>query len=288
MNRFITPASIANEIMLLRDVYQGSILLVEGPSDKRVYSKFVNHEHCEIIIAHGKENALVAVDIIDSYEFDGVLSIVDADFSRLEGWEPSNSNVLLTDTHDLESMILYSPALDHVLSEFGSQDKINKFMKTHGSTPRNAILNAAIPLGCLRFISFQRNLNLKFEGLKFKNLLRYKSQLRVILSRLVNCVCALSQDHRGDRSELITSIELELQKDHDPWQLVCGHDMVFILTISLWHLFGTNRQNQVTLDMVNRILHVSYQEIHFRQSQLYSSIINWEAQSGFQILFTMN
>ena len=50
-------------------------------------------------------------------------------FDILEGTVPLSQNLLFTDTHDLETMLLNSPALEKVLSEHGSETKINNFAK---------------------------------------------------------------------------------------------------------------------------------------------------------------
>lgn len=56
------------------------------------------------------------MSILEKDAFLGVLAIVDADFDILESKLPESKNVLFTDAHDLETMIMKSFALEKVLS----------------------------------------------------------------------------------------------------------------------------------------------------------------------------
>jgi hypothetical protein len=52
---------------------------------------------------------------------------VDADFDRIEGRTPPSANLVFTDLHDLECMLIRSTAFDALLSEFGSSEKLQRF-----------------------------------------------------------------------------------------------------------------------------------------------------------------
>ena len=124
MTDVITPESIATSILLLRAVHKGSVLIVEGYSDSRLYGKFIDGDNCQIVNAYNKSSAVRVTELLEKKNFFGIVTIVDADFWSIEGYEHPSSNILRTDTHDLETMLVSSPALDHVLAEYGSQDKI--------------------------------------------------------------------------------------------------------------------------------------------------------------------
>src|SRR5262245_66524444 len=104
--------------------------LVEGQDDKGFVER---HTNCHGIIAHGRPNVLAAVDILGRHpSFPGVLGIVDADFSRLEGQVAFGPNILVTDFHDMEVALLVSPALYHVLNEIGDVERISTFVRHIG------------------------------------------------------------------------------------------------------------------------------------------------------------
>jgi len=119
------PDDMANEIILTRDDPGNkflSFLLVEGHTDRNFYRRFTNPYKCQITITYSKSTALQVVSILEQEAFPGILAIVDADFDILEGKLPDSSNVLFTDAHDLETMLMKSPALERVLIEFGSSE----------------------------------------------------------------------------------------------------------------------------------------------------------------------
>jgi len=143
-----------------------AFLLVEGSTDERVYKHFIGEDKCQIIVTHSKDNAIKALVILEKDKLLGVLAIVDADFMVLEEMQPSSQNLLLTDMHDLELMIINSPALEKVLVELGSTEKISKLEKTYKKDIRSLLLESAMPIGYLRWVSLREKLSLKFETLK--------------------------------------------------------------------------------------------------------------------------
>lgn len=117
---------IVNKIIVTRK-YPGndtqSFLVVEGSTDEKLYRSFIDEDKCQIIVADGKTPAIEVLSLLKKEHFVGVLALVDADFDILEG-KPAIENVLLTDTHDLETMLMRSPALAKVLREFSSPNKV--------------------------------------------------------------------------------------------------------------------------------------------------------------------
>lgn len=161
MRAYLTANDIANDIRMIRSRHSGAILVVEGDKDARVYNRFFNNTKCKITPSNGKDNAIKALAILEKSNFKGVLTIIDADFWRLDGIKPSSPHLLLTDTHDLENMILRSGALEIILSEFGSSVKIKNF----GKPIQDTLLESGLLIGLFRWLSSpgQDNLNLKFK-----------------------------------------------------------------------------------------------------------------------------
>ena len=57
---------------------------------------------------------------------------MDADFDLLDEIPVSSLNVMRGDCHDLEALLVRSPALDRVLREFGSAGKMQRFVSKAG------------------------------------------------------------------------------------------------------------------------------------------------------------
>ncbi len=85
MLEYHTGDTIVNEIDMIRTAFSGGILLLEGENDSKFFQKFVDENQCYIIISHGKENAVEAIDITHSENKKGILAMVDADFWRIDG-----------------------------------------------------------------------------------------------------------------------------------------------------------------------------------------------------------
>jgi len=104
MRDSITIYSIANRARQLRTVYQhrhrcnGTCLIVEGELDQQVYYNLIDSSKCYIVMGHGKEKAVGALQELEKNNFAGVLCIIDADFSVLSGEEIASKNILITDT----------------------------------------------------------------------------------------------------------------------------------------------------------------------------------------------
>lgn len=278
-----TVYSIINTARMMRTQYTGTILIVEGSTDARVYGRLVSKTECRLIPATGKDKAVGALELLENGGFDGVLTIVDADFQRLDGIEPNSSNLLLTDSHDLETMILHSDALDNVLSEFGSAREIEKLCRPI----RYILLEGGLPIGYLRWLSSptKDDLSLKFKELSFDKFVDEKT-LCVDVDNLIRELKTNSKDSALDDNVTKLKVMTLMGEGHDPWQVCSGHDLVLILSIGLRNIFGNPRRGKtVTSDHVDGIIRLAYNYSHFRLTQLHNSIKDWEnANPPFKVL----
>lgn len=282
MKAYITADDIANTVRMMRTQHTGTILIVEGHKDMRVFDNLVNKVECKLLPAYGKDNATNALDMLEKDNFDGVLAIVDSDFWKLEGFVPSTPNLLTTDTHDLETMLIASGALDKVLSEYGSSNRIKRLSKPL----RMLLLDSGLPLGILRWLSSptKYNLRLKFKGLTFDRFVD-KSTLGVNVDTLINEVKTNSQKTTLNSQSIKNNIIALVKTGHDPWQVCAGHDLVEILLIGFKNVFGNRKVRNITLDLIDSSLRIAYEYIYFSSTQLHKSIKNWErSNSSFKVL----
>lgn len=117
MREHLTGDILANSVRMERQQYAGSFLVVEGTTDAAFFRAYIDGEACRIIVADDKAKALEILEILNSDSFDGAVAIVDADFDRIVGSDNPPRNVFLTDQHDLDCMLLMSPALDKLVEE---------------------------------------------------------------------------------------------------------------------------------------------------------------------------
>lgn len=275
MREFLTDHRDANKIRLLRSTHTGTFLLVEGDSDKKFYGRFIDPNTCQLVIISGKPSSkqriIDVLQILEKDNFLGVVAIVDADFDHLEVNIVNHPNLLRTDTHDLETMLIQSPAFDKVLTEFGSEDKISQFSEDI----RQVLVQSGTSIGYLRWISVNENLNLKFEGLAFKKFIN-EDTLKIDELKLIEEVKNKSQK-QSLKNETLQKVLIEkYNPNDDPWQVCCGHDLVAILSLGLGKAIGSEKSQTVTQESLERSLRLAYEEIHFKSTQLYLDLSVWE------------
>jgi Protein of unknown function (DUF4435) len=281
VREFLTDDREANQIRLRRSSFSGTFLLVEGSSDNVFYQRFIDKIVCQIVVMAGKIRVIGVLDILNKSNFDAVLAIVDADFDRLENSVYEGVNLLYTDTQDLETMLIDSPALDKVIAEFGSEEKIAKLQLD----VRISLVEAGRSIGYLRWISQCDRLNLTFSDLKFSKFIDDKT-LQMNELDLIQEVKNKSQAFSVKTEYLQQRIADEKNKGFNPWQVCCGHDLVEILALGLRKAIGTM---SVDVDSLERNLRLAYEEVYFRKTQLWVNIRQWESNNQlFQVLAQEN
>lgn len=289
MRNLITPNRTANTIRLQRQSYNGTFLIVEGKYDKLVYQRFIDDNECRLTVpfeTDNKNNIINTIEILEQDNFQGFLAILDADFMIVEQNEPLSSNILLTDTHDLETMILQSPAFNNFLLEFASENKLSMIVQKTGRDVLDTLLEIAVHIGYLRWFSTQNGLNLKFEGLDFKKFINMRN-LEFSKSDLIKTVKNNSKRFDINEEHIQSQLEQLRDTDQDPWQICCGHDFINILSISLQRVYGTYNTGQVESIMITRILRLAYEYDYFRKSLLFRSIQDWELMNQpFRLLLS--
>ncbi len=279
----ITAARVANAIRQERSQYAGAFLIVEGQTDARVYDRHVKTASCRVVVAHNKENAVTALEILDHDSFVGVLAIVDADFDRLDGKTVQSKNLYLTDTHDLETMMLQSRAMEKLLREFGSTQKQEKFTEKRGKGIRAVLLEEGSHVGYLRWISLRHSHALKFEGLNYRDFVDHPT-LVVNLADLIQTVKNHSQKLHIPTEQLQQQIEAIKDEAHDLWQVCCGHDLIGLLSVGLHQAVGSRDWKKIEMEILEGNLRLAYEDIWFQATQLFASIRQWEAiNSPFEV-----
>ena len=81
----------------------------------------------------------------------------------------TSDNIITLETVDLEALLIRSSALDRVMVEFGSSEKIAKF----DQEVREILLSAALPIGCLRLHSLRAGVSLKIWGTQVRKISRF-------------------------------------------------------------------------------------------------------------------
>jgi hypothetical protein len=265
---------------MLRMQHGGAFLLLEGSTDTQVFTNLVVLAACKIVSCGGKPNALEASSILVSRGVNGVLTIVDADFSRLAGQTVRKSHVLLTDTHDIETMLLESPAFDKVLREYGSSEKCDSLK----CSVRDLLLDSGACLGYLRWSSRQHDMKLTFSGIAFKRFVE-RDDLSIKVDAMIRVV-VLNSGQQG-----LTDIEIAEKSDelrdpsHDLWQVCCGRDLIELLSIGLLRCLATRELREVGPTSLEKALRLAFEPRFFEAFPLCDAIRQWEKSNApYQVL----
>jgi hypothetical protein len=283
MREFITVDREVTAIRLRRTKFSGSFLLVEGGTDKTFYERFIDKVACQVVTTSGKpsskQRAIEILGILGKDNFQGILAIVDADFDHLKGL-PSIPNLIRTDTHDLETMLIQSPALDKVIAEIGSEVKIAQFSQD----VRSLLLAAGKPIGYLLWISLLQSRNLTFSEIRFNKFID-EQNLKIDEIKLIQEVKNKSKNYSLKSEILQQDIRNQKRIDHDPWQICCGHHLVEILSLGLRMAIGSAKSSDVEPSVLELILRLAYEDAYFYETQIYLSIRQWESSNRlFRVL----
>ncbi len=272
MRDYLTSHDISNTISMMRTAFDGTILVVEGITDMRLYGRFTNHEKSEIIIAHSREKVVQSVTENSGRRKDTkILGITDADLDRMRG-KNVKPPLFVTDYRDSESTMISSEALKRVLWEYGDKDKIEAYERTHGPILDKA-MEAAYPLGLLMFISDKRGYKLSFKDLNFRAFI--DKNMKCDLKLMINEVLNNSRYRSVDFSTLMNQLKDEISKNR-PFSEVCrGHDLVDVLVIGFRDIFGAYNASKMNEGGLGGALRLSYDDSDFVKTNLYKDTSAW-------------
>ena len=282
MKEFLTGDTTANQVRLLRTQFAGAFVIVEGDDDYSVYKGLLSPNCCQLVPAYGKQKALSAQAVLDEGFFIGAVTIVDSDFDRLTGTKPTSSNVALTDGHDLECLICNSLALDRVLETFTSRGKLEAFVTRIAMTVRQRVVESAAKIGYLLWASRENEWSLDFKELKFSKFVD-ATALSIDATQLLKAVRDKSQRHDLPEILLVQEIQKRESLTNDVWQASRGHDIAGILSFALTSLIGNMNSNDVTVEIIERSLRLTFRPAEFAVTELWKSLSEWSSKTGFAL-----
>jgi len=281
VREFLKATDIANEISMKRSFFNGSFLVVEGVTDGRLYGKFIDSLECGIVPAHSKDNVILSVREVSRRRNDKkVIGIVDSDSDRLNDVVYGHP-LFMTDCRDLETMMLRSSALTHVLSEYADPNKLSSFVNRYGGI-RDVLISACYPLGVLMYLSEENEYGLSFRDIEHQQFVD-KKNLRTDTETMVNAVVKNSPHVRVGTDTLMTHLRKELKKEHDPWNVCRGHDLVAVLTVGLREIFGSYNCRNIRHGELAGALRLAYDRTSFETTALFKDTKEWSSSRNIKI-----
>ncbi|EDN70704.1 cytoplasmic protein [Beggiatoa sp. PS] len=287
----ITPDRIANAIRQDKS-YQGTYLIVEGKSDYWFYTKFIDQKVCQVQIAYGCLKVITVINNLEQTHYQQALGIIDADFRRLENETLLSDNILMTDVHDLETMIIQSPAFEQVIESYYVKERYEAFIAKKQDDLRNILLQLAKPIAYLKWINKiydygllfkpQKETDKPLDYTKFieKNNLTFKGYdelIKTVINYTINKIHP--QKLTLSQQDILDKIKLkEMEGQPDLWQLCNGHDLTNLIAIALLKAISSYNAKAVAYTEIERNLILAYDSFYFKSTNLLISIKNWEKQ----------
>lgn len=286
MKGYLNATRLITKLKMLRSgKKEKSFIVVEGVTDLRLYSKFVDDALCNIIIADSKQNVKACIVACNEESIEGIIGIVDADFSRLEKTEEEIPNLFMTDTHDLECMLLNSPAYEDIVKEYVNINKYARFEGRSQDRVRNILLKNAAVIGYLRWCSLQENLGLNFSMLEF-NLFINPHTLELNIENLIKQVLVRSRKINAiEVEDLVNKVNTLSLKEEDLWQICCGHDLIEILAIGFVNIFGDYNAKNLFAGQLEGSFRLAYTRSYFEMTALYKRLIAWQNSNNHFMIF---
>lgn len=301
----LTPDSIANDAKIKRDTAERkngltiSTVIVEGDADQRFYSIFLTLSRCVIINAHGKQKAINVLRIIQSRKTKGVLCIVDDDYDTLMGVKIEDDNVVVTDTHDLETFLFSSGALKKLLSQPLETDHLI-YLDELTTKTRQSLIRITKPLGFARWMFASDCMDACINKVALKNVIDLSSQ-KMDVPSLIREIIKINKDIQLEETDLLKKLESFMENDVDPWLLCRGHDLMGVLKIvypSLYSKFVP--KDKVKKDNyleklgrhfrdekeVTKLLIHSVERSEFEKSGVYKGLQKWEKNNPDYITYS--
>jgi len=274
LKQHVDAFSIANTVRMVRTSNKDKAgVLVEGSKDVRLYTNLFDEHRCFITPALTKMNAVSALRLLRKGGVKGILAIIDADFSTIVGPTWDDSDILTTETHDLEGILLRSPALEKLLVEHGS-------LTISPTVLRTKLLSATRQIGYLRLASDRGSHVINFESFNFREFID-PALINCDLQRMTSEAVLKSKNSRFSASEMISAIKDLDNPAHDPWMISCGHDLTSTLALVL----ANQSQREIPSYTVERQLRLAYERAYFFKSTLRKKIAEWESKNvPFRVL----
>ena len=276
--------SIANQVRLERASHAGSFLLVEGNGEERVFDRFCAEDICSVVVCVGRPNLLEAIEELERTKFVGALGLADRDYSEFTGYPEIKGDVVYTEENDFDIMIISSDALNKVVVEFGSEERIAQITDREGKSVAELIFSSARIIGVLRMVAQKNGWWLRFAGMNYK--FKPRNSFEIDENATVAHIYGRSrEDIEASEEEVRECFREELRKGIDAKRLCCGHDCVRVLGRGLRKAFGSTSQfnDEMGARTLEGILRLSYEWNHFRLTATYRAIRKWEMERGFRV-----
>lgn len=244
------------------------LILVEGDSDQFVFQKLYDKELFDVYGSRRFAGCLhfeTLVGNINEYYMKDFIVIKDADFDHLNlKTYDSYPNLFLTDTHDLETLMLVDGVYEKLNLDFGIED---------GKRIMSDAIREILNLSYLKWMNNIYNIKLNFkDSCRVGSCYSGKNEVSV-----TECLKRINECPKNDSKKIFCDHEVEQFKTDHPisdaeiLQITNGHDMINASVIKFKRIYKKN----ISRKDIEGLIQDNFSIEDYRKTLLYSKILNW-------------
>lgn len=263
---------LAGRIRLHRQVDQRPIIVVEGPSDKRLIERVFQPWEITYFIASNRVAVLRAAAELHTMRVPSLACLVDRDFDdEIEVRASSDLPVRAWLGADLEDMLLHSPAGRHFVEELGSSNKI----RTYGGLGKlfSHARAELLPISRLRRANAIGHWGLAFDAIDLRSKI-HKQTLKLNVDGLCNALASASK-HCNIPTQDLQVIAADGQVPSCSsygHPLIRGKDLCNLLGVALRRQVGSLSHASSEEQQLARTLRSSVDVDWFRQTRWFAEL----------------
>lgn len=235
------------------------VVVVEGSDDEEVYAKVFNSTLSCIYVDGTCAKHYIILDALNAWYGSRLLAIKDADFDRLESVNHTYPNLLLTDTHDMEGLIIEA-SLSNLIGEDAQRCQ---------GIDLTEIYSELESVSYLKWYSYHYGVGLNFSEVVLD--LNMEDYFQSVVEHTNNEIAVTLADVAVFKSQHVGAPKEQLVNGHDIFERVYFRAKVF------------NKVNFPKRPFFRR-LRKAYPEDEFVNTSLFCDIKRWEKTNGRTIL----
>ena len=278
-------------------------LVVEGESDKKLFNRFLDRSVCRAITIceesddnsgqnrtrsyvkdDGGSNKEQIIQFFDdrTQKTPGLLGIVDADFDNIKGRENLPDNIILTDYHDIEMVILKTqPDLSSLYSEIADLYLVQEYEKSTRIII-DTVIAIAYELGLLRLVcrKYPKENCPSVKDTHFWECI--DKSFGIDMDEIINRIIRGSVGKCVYRKDLKDEIASEKAHNYGKYQVCCGHDVTEILAYCFSadsNLLKCGNKEYQSRSKIETILRVTYNPDSFKTTNMFKRILEWQTSN---------
>ncbi len=271
---------IAQEVVMERMVHKGSFLVLEGKTDIKRFRSYVDKNRCSMVNCQSVTKAVGAMQCLEKRKFPGVLAIVDADFTRIQGLDRSKDDIVVSEFHDLDLDWIKTGALEKYLSEVADETKVASKGGCEGIS--ESIHATLRPISAGKLLNRRKVFKFKTSGINVGKIYTSGVDLCKTFAK------ELASEGYVDGSQvdwIVSEIRNEMTKQKDDWQMTNGHDFCGALGAMLQSEIGKKKIPQTYASEVEGHIRLAFNWEDFQSLKIYSDIVDWENKNeGYKIV----